>query len=159
VELEWCPLGLSDESCRGKTLESLHSCGRGVCSRRTTPALSWCAERLVIYCQTTSVSAAHATHCATYCTPCRPLIRAFSGWMCRLVYCPHPKCGQALEKPDESEENYPLATCPSCEKIICVSCKVRPPPLCFFARLRQLRATAITTTSQKCELFTRRARI
>ena len=38
-------------------------------------------ERLVIYCQTTSVSAAHATHCATYCTPCRPLIRAFSGWI------------------------------------------------------------------------------
>ena len=30
-------------------------------------------ERLVIYCQTTRVSAAHATHCATYCTPCRPL--------------------------------------------------------------------------------------
>jgi len=38
-------------------------------------------ERLVIYCQTTSVSAAHATHCATYCNPCRPLIRAFSGWI------------------------------------------------------------------------------
>jgi len=34
-------------------------------------------EILVIYCQTTSVSAAHATHCATYCTPCRPLLRAF----------------------------------------------------------------------------------
>ena len=26
----------------------------------------------------TSVSAALATHCATYCTPCRPLIGAFS---------------------------------------------------------------------------------
>ena len=38
-------------------------------------------ERLVIYCQTTGVSAAPATHCATYCTPCRPLIRAFSGWI------------------------------------------------------------------------------
>ena len=37
-------------------------------------------QRLVIYCQTTSVSAAHATHRATCCTPCRPLIRAFSGW-------------------------------------------------------------------------------
>ena len=37
-------------------------------------------ERLVIYCQTSSVSAAHATHCATNCTPCRPLLRAFSGW-------------------------------------------------------------------------------
>ena len=39
------------------------------------------AARLVIYCQTTGVSAALATHCATYCTPCRPLIRAFSGWI------------------------------------------------------------------------------
>ena len=38
-------------------------------------------QRLIIHCQTTSVSAAHATHCATYCTPCRPLIRAFSGWI------------------------------------------------------------------------------
>ena len=36
---------------------------------------------MVIYCQTTGVSAAHATHCATYCTPCRPLIREFSGWI------------------------------------------------------------------------------
>ena len=37
-------------------------------------------ERLVFHCQTTSVSVAHATHCASYCTPCRPLTRAFSGW-------------------------------------------------------------------------------
>jgi hypothetical protein len=41
----------------------------------------WGLTRLVIYCQTTSVSAENATHCATYCTPCRPLIRAFSGWI------------------------------------------------------------------------------
>ncbi|KAJ1489778.1 hypothetical protein T484DRAFT_1614700 [Baffinella frigidus] len=34
-----------------------------------------------MYCQTISVSAAHATHRATYCTPCRPLTRAFSGWI------------------------------------------------------------------------------
>ena len=34
-----------------------------------------------MYCQTSSVSSAHATHCATYCTPCRPLIRALSGWI------------------------------------------------------------------------------
>ena len=38
-------------------------------------------ERLVICCPTTGVSAAHATQCATYCTPCRSLIRAFSGWI------------------------------------------------------------------------------
>ena len=42
---------------------------------------SICAERLVIHCQTTSVSAAHATHCATHCTPYRPLIQAFAGWI------------------------------------------------------------------------------
>ena len=34
-----------------------------------------------IYCQTTSVSAAHAAHYAAYCTPCRPLIRALSEWI------------------------------------------------------------------------------
>jgi len=38
-------------------------------------------KRLVIYCQKTGVSAAHATRCATYCTPCRPLIRAFPRWI------------------------------------------------------------------------------
>ena len=38
-------------------------------------------ERLIIYCQTTGVSAAHAAHCATYCTPCRQLTRAFPGWI------------------------------------------------------------------------------
>ena len=38
-------------------------------------------QRLVIYCRTTSVSAAHATHCATFCTPCQPLLRAFPGWI------------------------------------------------------------------------------
>ena len=44
-------------------------------------ALARGPERLVIYCQTTGVSPAHAARCATYCTPCRPLIRAFSGWI------------------------------------------------------------------------------
>ena len=33
-------------------------------------------ENLVIYCPTTSVSATHATHCATYFPPCQPLIQA-----------------------------------------------------------------------------------
>jgi len=43
--------------------------------------LWWIRERLVIYCQPTSIRTAHASHRATYCTPCRPLIRAFSGWI------------------------------------------------------------------------------
>ena len=71
-------------------LPSFHACHfvkrlpRGSC----LPWISSCSlsgfglrERLVIYCQTTGVSAAHAAHCATYCTACRPLIRAFSGWI------------------------------------------------------------------------------
>ena len=33
----------------------------------------------MIYCQTASVSAAHATRCATYCTPCQQLMRGFFG--------------------------------------------------------------------------------
>ena len=40
------------------------------------------SERLVIYCRTRSVSAAHATHCAAYCTSCRPRISAFPGATC-----------------------------------------------------------------------------
>ena len=31
--------------------------------------------------QNNHVSAAHATHCATFCTPCQPLLRAFSRWI------------------------------------------------------------------------------
>ena len=38
-------------------------------------------ERLVVYYHSTSASAAHATHCATYCIPSRPHIRAFSQWI------------------------------------------------------------------------------
>jgi hypothetical protein len=54
-----------------------------VCTRPSTEQ----RERWVIYCRTTSVSVARATHCASYCTPCRPLIRAFSGW----IRTPPPK--------------------------------------------------------------------
>ena len=46
-------------------------------------------ERLVFYCRTTSASTAPCTsrrtccptHCASYCAPCQPLLRAFSGWI------------------------------------------------------------------------------
>jgi len=46
-------------------------------------------ERLVCYCRTTSASTAPRTsrrmccptHCASYCAPCQPLLRAFSGWI------------------------------------------------------------------------------
>ena len=75
-------------------------------------------ERLVIYCQITGASAAHATHCATHCTPCRPLIRAFSGW----IRTPPPtkddhftparkmrRDGRALKAPNHPEGRfYPM---------------------------------------------------
>jgi hypothetical protein len=49
-------------------------------------------ERSAIYCQKNSISVAHATHCAPSCTPCRPLIRAFSGW----ILTPPPKASTNL---------------------------------------------------------------
>ena len=72
-----------------KRVESLLPQNKAQIKTRTWPRLSSLCrirstaapERLVIYCQTTGFSAAHATHCATYCTPCRPLTRAFSGWI------------------------------------------------------------------------------
>ena len=53
------------------------------------PRDSLTLKRLVCYCQTTNVSTAPGTsrrmccptHCATYCAPCQPLSRAFSGWI------------------------------------------------------------------------------
>ena len=57
-------------------------CARGSCSGRQQ-------ERLVFYCRTTSASTAPCTsrrmccltHCARYCAPCQPLLRAFSRWI------------------------------------------------------------------------------
>ena len=54
-----------------------HWCGGAGQTTCTSPP----AQRWVIYCPTTSVSAAHATHCATCRNPCRPIIRAFSRWI------------------------------------------------------------------------------
>ena len=61
-------------------------------------------ERLVIYCQTSSVSAAHATHCATYCTPRRPLLRSFSGW----ILTPPPTVYQASSHHRRNPQDPPL---------------------------------------------------
>ena len=48
-------------------------------------------DRLVFYCRTPSSSTTPCTsrrtccpactHCASYCAPCQPLLRAFSGWI------------------------------------------------------------------------------
>jgi hypothetical protein len=62
---------------KGEVWSNMFS-ARAVCLSPEQPANQ---ERLVIYCRTTSASAAHATHCATFCTPCQPLLRAFSGWI------------------------------------------------------------------------------
>ena len=45
---------------------------------RAKPPADRAEERLVFYCQTTSVSTAPCpTHRASYCAPCQPLLRAF----------------------------------------------------------------------------------
>ena len=51
-------------------------------------------QRLVFHCRTISASTAPcafrriccSTHCASYCAPCQPLLRVFSGW----TQYPHP---------------------------------------------------------------------
>jgi hypothetical protein len=77
-------------------------------------------ERLVIYCQTTSVSVAHATRCASYCTPCRPLKRAFSGWILTppptlfSFSCPFaPPLPPLLPLLDSSRAHFPYPSTPS----------------------------------------------
>ena len=53
-------------------------------------------QKLVSYCRTTSASTAPCTsrrmccptHCARYCAPCQPLVRAFAGW----IRSPPPDC-------------------------------------------------------------------
>ena len=62
------------------TIESTPSTLNRKSSESQLP-LQHSAKRLVFRCQTTSVSVAHATHCASHCIPCRPLIRTFSGWI------------------------------------------------------------------------------
>ena len=60
-------------------------------------------KRLVMYCQATSVSAAHATRCATYCTPCRPPIRAYSQRE-RPYALPHQKRTLHPHQPSEADQ-------------------------------------------------------
>jgi len=60
--------------------------GRG--NHQRVEAVLVLQQTFVIHFQTSRVSAAHATHRATYCTPCRPLTRAFSGW----IRTPPPTC-------------------------------------------------------------------
>ena len=55
------------------------SAGAGAASDSRKTCIS--AGDIGIYRQTARVSAAHTRHCATNCNPCRPLIRAFSGWI------------------------------------------------------------------------------
>ena len=65
--------------CEVKPKSNTHTPRRTACS--PPHCCGAICKRLVMYCQPTSVSTAHTTHCDTYCTPCRPLIRAFSGWI------------------------------------------------------------------------------
>ena len=62
---------------------------RAMTAAGTTCLLVSRLARLVFYCRTTSVSTAPCksrrmfcpTHRASYCAPCQPLLRAFSGWI------------------------------------------------------------------------------
>ena len=66
----------------------LSRCAELVLSSQPAPAPPP-EDRLVCYCRTTSASSAPCTsrrvcgpaHCASYCAPCQPLLRAFSGWI------------------------------------------------------------------------------
>ena len=64
--------------------------------RESLHHLQGARERWIIHCRTSSASAAHATHCATFCTPCQPLLRAFSGW----IRSPPPSQGARGETPN-----------------------------------------------------------
>ena len=64
-------------------------------------------ERLVIYCQTTGVSAAHATHCATYCTP----VSAAHTSIFRMDSNANakPQAGEVDRAPDQGEQGRETA--------------------------------------------------
>ena len=58
-------------------------------ANRSPPASACSLQRLVFHCLTTSASTAPCTsrrmccpaHCASYCAPCQPLLRAFFEWI------------------------------------------------------------------------------
>ena len=71
--------------CRERGTHPPHAVSfRALPSCRTHPD-----QRLVFYCRATSASTAPCTsrrmccltHCASYCAPCQPPLRAFSGWI------------------------------------------------------------------------------
>jgi len=88
------------------------SADAGTCSRSASPSVSAgpCVrpERLVFYCRTTSASTAPCTsrrmccptHCASYCAPCQPHLRAFSGW----IRCVRPLSGGLLRGASSSKQ-------------------------------------------------------
>ena len=56
--------------------------GEGSAAQRIKASNAEDAERLVIYCQNNQRPRRTClTHCARYCTPCRPLLRTFLGWI------------------------------------------------------------------------------
>ena len=57
------------------------------------------------WCQTTSVSAAHATHCATHCTPCRPLIPGYD------------RAERLLDLAEHEPARRVVVAAPSCRKV------------------------------------------
>lgn len=39
------------------------------------------------------------------------------------LFCPNPKCGALVEADEDSPD--PEATCPACQQLMCVPCRVR----------------------------------
>ena len=91
-----CPLREREGERRRERERERERAGRRGCSMTSMPAAAYPChpplqndERLVFCCRTTSASSAPCTsrricchmHCASYCAPCQPLLRAFSGWI------------------------------------------------------------------------------
>ena len=84
----WCSLGGRVLSYERSVPVGLQRPGQTFCSSRL-PRRWGGAERFVFNCRTTGASTAPClfrrrcfpTHCAGYCAPCQPLLRAFSRWI------------------------------------------------------------------------------
>jgi len=85
-------------------------------------------ERLVFHCRTTSASTAPCTsrrmccptHCASYCAPCQPLLRAFSGW----IRSPPPDRFSAGVRGARVGENCPFGSLRSPQRALPTETKV-----------------------------------
>jgi len=87
TNLEWCDKQISNLS--NETVGTWGDLEGGPRPREHQGALRVLQEGLVFHCRRNSASTAPCTsrrmcfptHCASYCAPCQPLLRAFPGWI------------------------------------------------------------------------------